>query len=253
MLSNLSLTRPLIFFDTETTGVDRINDRIIEISACKFFPDGTKEIKTRRFNPTIPIPPEATMLHGIRDIDVADEPTFAQNAVSISKFFRGCDIGGFNSTGFDVPIIVEEFLRAGAPLPFDEDTKFVDALRIYHMMEKRDLTAAYKFYCGKDHDGAHGAEADALASAEVFNAQIQKYALKPSVDSLDELCNQGNTIIDYERKFTRNEYGDIVFTFGKNIGKRAASDPGYLEWMLSGNFSLYTKLCINKILSGELR
>ena len=253
MLSNLPLLRPLIFFDTETSGIDTAKDRIIEMSTTKFFPNGTREVKTHRFNPGMPIPPEASAVHGIRDIDVADEPTFAQKAVSISKFFQGCDIGGFNSTGFDVPIIVEEFLRAGAPLPFDEDTKFVDAMRIYHMMEKRDLTAAYKFYCGKDHDGAHGAEADTLASAEVFNAQIEKYALQSSVDSLDELCNKGNTIIDYERKFTRNEYGDIVFTFGKNIGKKASNDPSYLQWMLSGSFSLYTKLCINKILSGELK
>jgi DNA polymerase-3 subunit epsilon len=253
MLPNLTLQRPLIFFDTETTGVDRINDRIIELSVCKFFPDGTKEVKTVRFNPTIPIPPEATMVHGIRDIDVADEPTFAQKAASISAYFKDSDIGGFNSTGFDVPIIVEEFLRAGVPLPFNDDTKFVDAMRIYHMMEKRDLTAAYKFYCQKDHDGAHGAEADTLASVEVFAAQIEKYGLEPNVESLHDICNQGNTIIDYERKFTRNEYGDIVLTFGKNIGKKALNDPSYLQWMLTGKFSHHTKLCINKILSGELK
>jgi DNA polymerase-3 subunit epsilon len=253
MLDNLTLQRPLIFFDTETTGVDRINDRIIELSVCKFFPDGHREVKTVRFNPTIHIPPEATMVHGIRDIDVADEPTFALKAASISAYFKGCDIGGFNSTGFDVPLLVEEILRSGAPLPFDEDTKFVDAMRIYHMMEKRDLTAAFKFYCDKDHTTAHSAEGDVFASAEVFNAQIEKYGLEANVDALHEICNQGNTLIDYERKFTRNEYGDIVFTFGKNQGKKATNDPGYLQWMLSGSFSQHTKLCINKILEGDLR
>jgi len=253
MLSSLPLLRPLIFFDTETTGVDTVKDRIIELSTTKFFPDGSKEVKTRRFNPVIPIPPSATAIHGIRDIDVADEKPFASYADDISKYFHGCDIGGFNSTRFDIPLLVEELLRAGAALPFDEDTKFVDALAIYHKYEKRDLTAAYKFYCGKDHDGAHGAEADTLATVEVFNAQIQKYTLEPSVDSLHDICNQGNTIIDYGGKFTRNQYGDIVFTFGKNQGKRASDDPGYLEWMLKQDFSYHTKLCINKILSGELR
>ncbi len=120
-------------------------------------------------------------------------------------------------------------------------------------MEKRDLTAAYKFYCGKDHTNAHGAEADTLATVEVFNAQIEKYALKPSIDALHELCSQGNPVIDYGGKFTRNQYGDIVLTFGKNLGKRASDDPGYLEWMLKQDFSFHTKLIINKILSGEFR
>lgn len=253
MLSSLALLRPLIFFDTETTGVDIVKDRIIEMSTTKYFPDGTQEVRTHRFNPGIPIPPEATAVHGIRDIDVADEPSFKSYAEDISKYFQGCDIGGFNINRFDIPLLVEELLRSGASLPFDEDTKFIDALSIYHKFEKRDLTAAYMFYCGKDLTGAHGAQADTLASAEVFNAQIEKYALQPSVDSLHELCNDGNSTIDYSRKFKRNEYGDIVFNFGKNINRRAIDDPGYLEWMLKQDFSYHTKLCINKILSGVLR
>ena len=253
MLSNLPLLRPLIFFDTETTGVDTVKDRIIEMSTTKFFPDGTQEVKTHRFNPGIPIPPEASAVHGIRDIDVADEPTFASYAEAISLYFKGCDIGGFNSTKFDIPLLVEEFLRAKVDLPFDEDTKFIDALSIYHKYEKRDLSTAYMFYCGKDHTGAHGAEADTLASAEVFQAQLEKYGLEASIDSLHALCNNGNESIDYGRKFKRNEYGHIVFNFGKNKNKRAIDDPGYLDWMLKGEFSRHTKYCINKILSGELR
>jgi DNA polymerase-3 subunit epsilon len=253
MLSNLTLLRPLIFFDTETTGVDTSKDRIIELSTTKFFPDGKKEVKTKRFNPTIPIPPEASAVHGILDIDVADEPPFALSAGNISKYFIGCDVGGFNSTRFDVPILVEEFLRAGVALPFDEDTKFVDALKIYHMMEKRDLTAAYKFYCDKDHTGAHGAEADVHASAEVFNAQIKRYNLVTSLDALHELCNEGKVVIDYGGKFTRNQFGHIVFNFGKNIDKKALDDTDYLAWMLKNDFPLHTKLCIKKILSCELR
>ena len=130
MLSSLPLLRPLIFFDTETTGVDTGKDRIIEMSTTKFFPDGTHKVTTHRFNPGIPIPPEATLVHGIRDIDVADEPPFKSYAQDISGYFQGCDVGGFNSIRFDVPILVEELLRAGAELPFDEDTKFVDALKM---------------------------------------------------------------------------------------------------------------------------
>jgi DNA polymerase III subunit epsilon len=253
MLSNLPLLRPLIFFDTETTGVDTVKDRIIEMSTTKFFPNGTQEVKTHRFNPGIPIPPEASAVHGIRDIDVADEPTFASYADDISRYFQGCDIGGFNSTRFDIPLLVEEFLRAKVELPFNEDTKFIDALSIYHKYERRDLTAAYKFYCGKDHTNAHGAEADTLASAEVFNAQIEKYGLEPSMASLDALCNEGNITVDYSRKFVRNEYGDIVFTFGQYKGERVLDHIGFLQWMLPRDFPLHTKHCINKILSGEMR
>ncbi len=251
-ICSLTLTRPLIFFDTETTGTDKVKDRIIELSTCKISPEGTQEVKTARFNPGITIPLEATMVHGITNEDVKDKPPFSKYAQSISDYFKGSDIGGYNCIGFDVPILVEELLRAKAPLPFDESTKFVDAMRIFHLMEKRDLSAALKFYCGKDHDSAHSAEADVLASAEVLNAQVTRYGFKGDLTELHDFCNENTSIVDYDRKFTRNQDGEIIFNFGKNYGKKVSADPDYLNWMLSADFSNHTKYCIKKILSGDL-
>ena len=165
MLSNILLARPIIFFDLETTGTDIAKDRIVELSVTKFFPDGSQETKTRRFNPGIPIPPEATAVHGITDDDVKNEKSFAELAKGLSNYFLGCDIGGYNILKFDIPLLVEEFIRASASVPFDIETRKIDAMTIFHKMEKRDLTAAYKFYCDKDHTGAHGAAADVQVSA----------------------------------------------------------------------------------------
>lgn len=165
----LNLQRPLVFFDLETTGVQITRDRIVEISIVKVHPDGERETKTRRINPGIPIPPEATAVHGISDEDVADCPTFAQVARSLYTWLEGCDIAGFNSNRFDVPMLIEEFLRAGVAINFD-DRYFVDVQTIFHKMERRTLEAAYKFYCNKTLENAHSAEADTLATVEVLEA-----------------------------------------------------------------------------------
>jgi DNA polymerase-3 subunit epsilon len=250
---NFSFNRPVVFFDTETTGVDRVNDRIIELSIVKFFPNGNSEINTQRFNPTIPIPEAASIVHGISDDDVKNKPTFAAKANEIFHFFNGCDVAGYNIIDFDLPIIVEEFLRAKSPLPFNQNTKYLDALKIFYMHEKRDLTSAYKFYCGMElGEDAHSAEADTLATVDVLNSQIEKYKLSHSINELHDICNEGNEIIDYERKFKRDEIGSIVFTFGKNKNKRACDNMDYLHWMLSADFSNYTKLIIRKIINGEI-
>lgn len=253
MLSNILLARPIIFFDLETTGTDIAKDKIVELSVTKFFPDGSQETKTRRFNPGIPIPPEATAVHGITDDDVKNEKSFAELAKGLSNYFLGCDIGGYNIMKFDIPLLVEEFIRASASVPFDVETRKIDAMTIFHKMEKRDLTAAYKFYCDKDHAGAHGAAADVQVSAEVFNAQISRYGLKNNVEALHEFCNDGKEIIDFAGSFCRNESGNIVFSFGKHKGKIASSEPNYLQWMLNSDFTGNTKDCIRKILNGELK
>jgi len=249
---NINLSRPLIFFDAETTGIDKVNDRIIELCTIKYFPNGESETKTQLFNPTIPIPKSASDIHGITDEDVKNKPTFADKAKELSKYFQNCDLAGYNIISFDVPIIVEEFLRAGVSLPFDDATKYLDALKIFYDNEKRDLTSAYKFYCKKDLAGAHSAEVDVLATIEVLNGQIDRYELDNSVDALHDICNDSE-IIDYERKFVRNEDGDIVFTFGKHKGMCVEYEKDYLEWMLKSDFANYTKLVIRKIITGEMK
>jgi DNA polymerase-3 subunit epsilon len=250
-LLNIKLLKPLIFFDTETTGIDKVKDRIVELSTIKYFPDGKRELITQKFNPTIPIPEFASKIHGIYDEDVKNQPTFADKANELSNYFQNCDLAGYNIIFFDVPIVVEEFLRAGVSLPFNGETKYLDALKIFYDNEKRDLTSAYKFYCNKDLTDAHSAEADTSATIEVLNRQIEKYDLVPSVDSLHAICNDSE-IIDYERKFIRNEDGEIVFTFGKHKDKYVKDERDYLKWMLTADFSNYTKLVIQKIIDGKL-
>jgi|GEM_PF-114640 len=249
----ITLRRPLIYFDAETTGVDRVRDRIIELCTIKYFPDGESELITQRFNPTIPIPESATEVHSIMDVDVRNKPTFADKAKKIAEYFRNCDLAGYNIIEFDLPILVEEFLRAQVSLPFNNDTKYLDALKIFHNNEKRDLTAAYKFYCGKDLEDAHSAEVDVLVTIEVLNGQIEKYGLEKSIDALHSISNNDGELIDYERKFKRNDDGKIVFTFGKNKGMSVEDEISYLEWMLTADFSNYTKLIVKKILAGKIK
>ncbi len=170
----LNLKRPIVFFDLETTGVDASKDRIVEISMIKVMPDGTEDTRTRRINPGMPIPAEATAVHGITDADVADEPKFAQVAKSLEEFIRGCDFGGFNSNRFDLPLLVEEFMRAGLSVDLKR-RKFIDVQNIFHKKEQRTLVAAYKFYCDKELEDAHSAEADTRATYEVLKAQLDRY------------------------------------------------------------------------------
>ena len=246
----LNLKRPIIFFDLETTGVDTTKDRIVEISMIKIMPDGEEITKTRRLNPGMPIPPEATAVHGITDDDVKDCPSFAQVARSLAQFLQGCDFGGFNSNRFDLPVLVEEFLRAGVEIDLKR-RKFIDVQNIFHKKEQRTLVAAYKFYCDRDLDDAHSAEADTRATYEVLQAQLDRYDdLENDVDALAAFSSRGETA-DYAGRILYDEKGREVFGFGKYRGRSVEEvfrqEPSYYAWMMNGDFPLYTKRVITEI------
>ena len=241
----LNLQRPIVFFDLETTGVQITRDRIVEISILKISPDGERETKTRRINPEMPIPAEASAVHGITDADVADCPTFAQVARSLYTWLEGCDIAGFNSNRFDVPMLVEEFLRAGVAVDFD-DRHFVDVQTIFHKMERRTLEAAYKFYCNKTLENAHSAEADTLATFEVLEAQLDRYPedLKNDIPALAEFSTHGRRV-DFAGSLAYNDKDEIVINFGKYKGVPVTEvfrkDSGYYNWVMGAQFPLETK------------
>ncbi|MBQ4540696.1 MAG: 3'-5' exonuclease [Alistipes sp.] len=246
----LNLKRPLVFFDLETTGVDTVNDRIVEVSMIKIMPSGEEVVRTRRINPQMHIPEQATAIHGITDEMVKDEPTFAQIAKSMAQFIEGCDFGGFNSNRFDLPMLVEEFLRAGVDVDFKR-CKFIDVQNIFHKMEQRTLVAAYKFYCDKDLQDAHSAEADTRATYEVLKAQLDRYPdLQNDVASLADFSARGETV-DYADRIVYNDKGEEVFAFGKHKGRRVSDvfeqEPSYYSWMMNGDFPLYTKKVITEI------
>ena len=246
----LNLKRPLVFFDLETTGVDTAKDRIVEISMVKVMPDGEEIVRTRLINPQMHIPEDATAVHGITDEDVKDQPTFAQIAKSLSQFIEGCDFGGFNSNRFDLPMLVEEFLRAGVDVDF-KNRKFIDVQNIFHKMEQRTLVAAYKFYCNKDLTDAHSAEADTRATYEVLKAQLDRYSeLQNDVAALAEFSSRGETV-DYAGRIVYNDKGEEVFNFGKYKGVKVSEgfqrEPSYYDWMMNGDFPLYTKKVITEI------
>lgn len=237
-------------FDLETTGMSVNTDRIVEFSYIKVMPDGTENIKTLRFNPGIPIPHEVSLIHGIYDEDVKNAPLFKQKAKELAEEFKGCDFAGFNSNKFDFPLLVEEFLRAG--VEFDvENRKFVDAQRIFHMMEQRTLTAAYKFYCNKELINAHSAEADTIATLEVLKAQIERYEnLENDVDFLHNFTKQDKNV-DLAGRMVYNNDGVPVFNFGKHKGKPVQevfkADFGYYDWMMNGDFAEDTKRRLTQI------
>ncbi len=253
----LNLKKPLAFFDIESTGVNVASDRIVEISVLKVNPDGTEEVKTKRINPEIPIPVEASLIHNIYDADVAEEPTFRQIAKGLAQFLDKCDLAGYNSNKFDIPILMEEFLRA--EVDFDlSNRKTVDVQNIFHQMEQRTLKAAYKFYCQKELENAHSAEADIKATYEVLLAQVEKYEntayidkqgresfpVKNDVDALHAFTTiQRN--VDFAGTMVYNEDGQEIFNFGKHKGKLVSEifkiEPSYYEWMMKGVFPLYTK------------
>ena len=246
----LNLKRPIIFFDLETTGTDTSNDRIVEISMVKVAPDGEKTIKTRRINPEMPIPAEATAVHHITDEDVKDCPTFKQIAKSLKAFMEGCDFGGFNSNRFDLPVLVEEFLRAGVDVDFRK-RRYIDVQNIFHKKEERTLIAAYRFYCNKDLEAAHSAEADTLATYEVLLGQLERYSdLQNDVDFLSEYSTRSRTA-DFAGRIGYNEQEQEIFTFGKYKGRVVAEifekDPSYYDWMMNGDFPQYTKKIITEI------
>ncbi len=254
MLENLNLNRPLVFFDTETTGVNIVNDRIIELCGIKIYPDKTQDLFLQRFNPGIPIPPEATAIHGITDEMVANEPRFSAKVDEIVDFFSGCDLAGYNLIRFDVPLLVEELLRnCVANIPF-EGARFIDCLAIWRKMEPRTLSDAVKYYTGEVHAEAHAAKGDVEATMKVLSGQLAKYPdLSPDPDMLHKIAHEGNTVIDYAGKFTRDADGDIIFTFSNNIGKKVKDNLGMLDWMLTRDFTAQTKHIARQILDGELR
>lgn len=247
----LNLKNPAVVFDLETTGVSLVRDRIIEISILKIHPDGLEEVKTRRINPGMPIPPESTAVHGITDEDVKDCPTFEQVAKSLYQWIEGCDIIGFNSTRFDVPMLVEELLRAGVAVDFSR-RKFVDVQAIYHKMERRNLEAAYRFYCGKTLVDAHSAEADTRATYEVLMAQLDKYPdeLTNDMGALAEISRYNNNV-DFAGMLVYNEAGEEVVNFGKYKGRVLrevlAKDSGYYAWVMGADFTLDTKNCFTRV------
>lgn len=248
----LNLKRPLVIFDLETTGVNISHDRIVEISIVKVSPghEDKPEIKTRRINPEMPIPAEATAVHHISDEDVANEPTFRQIAHSLADFIRGCDIAGFNSNRFDIPMLDEEFHRVGVDFDFHK-AKFIDVQTIFHKLEPRNLTAAYKFYCNKDLVGAHGAQADTMATYEILLAQLEKYESLPTeIAELSKFSSQNNNV-DLAGRLIYDERGREIINFGKYKGQAASDvlqrDPGYYSWILQGDFTNDTKRCFTKI------
>ncbi|MBQ2247992.1 MAG: 3'-5' exonuclease [Tidjanibacter sp.] len=253
----LNLKNPIVFLDLETTGVDVVKDRIIEISLVKVMPGSDEPlVKTRRIKPiddegnVMHIPEEATAVHHITDEDVAGEPTFRQIAKSLAEYIRGCDLGGFNSNRFDIPMLAEEFLRAGVAIDLKK-RKFVDVQTIFHKKEQRTLTAAYKFYCDKNLEDAHSAEADTLATYEVLKAQLDRYDDLPNdIEALAEF-SQMNRTADYAGRILFDDQDREIFGFGKHKGRLVEEvfrkEPSYYDWMMEGDFPLYTKQVITQI------
>lgn len=246
----LNLKRPIIFFDLETTGTNVTQDRIVEISLIKVMPSGEEIEKTRRINPGIPIPAEATEIHHISDADVADAPTFKMVAKDLARIFTGCDIAGFNSNRFDIPMLDQEFQRAGVKFDFTKP-RFIDVQTIFHKKEQRTLVAAYRFYCDKDLEGAHSANADTRATYEVLKAQLNRYSDLPNdIDALSDFSSQ-NRNVDLMGRLIYNDKRQEVINFGKYKGKLAEevlrSDPGYYSWILQGDFPQNTKDAFTKI------
>jgi DNA polymerase-3 subunit epsilon len=247
---SLNLNIPLVFFDLETTGVQVSKDRIVEISVFKVYPNGNKESKTWLVNPTIPIPKETTAVHGITNEKVANEPTFKELANEIKQMMEGCDLAGYNSNKFDIPLLAEEFLRVDVDFDFKK-IKAVDVQNIFHKLEKRTLTAAYKFYCKKDLENAHSAEADTLATYEILEAQIEKYKeLENNVSFLSDFSKRGVNV-DMAGFIIMNEENQECFSFGKYKGKTIQNvletNPGYFSWIQQADFPLYTKKILNEI------
>lgn len=246
----LNIKIPIVFFDLETTGIDIVNDRIVEISMVKVSPDGSKDIKTRRLNPGIPIPAEATAVHGIRDEDVKDAPMFKSIAKSLADYIKGCDLAGYNSNRFDIPMLVEEFLRVGIDIDIKK-RRCVDVQTIFHKMEQRTLSAAYKFYCDASLENAHSAEADTLATYEILKSQLDRYSeLENSIDFLAQYTTQNN-FADYAGRVAYDADGVEVFNFGKHKGRRVVdvfkNDPSYYSWIINGDFPEYTKKILTEI------
>lgn len=247
---NLKLEKPLVFFDLETTGVNIGTDKIVEISILKVFPNGNKESKTWLVNPEVEIPKSASDIHGITNEKVVTEPTFKELAPKISEMIEGCDLAGFNSNRFDIPLLAEELMRAG--IDFDmKNRKAIDVQVIFHKKEQRTLSAGYQFYCGKELEGAHGAEADTNATYEILLAQIEKYEdIENSVDALSEFSSHTKRA-DFAGFILFNDKDQEIFSFGKyknrTVEEVLKENPGYNAWMQNADFPLYTKKVLREI------
>ncbi len=246
----LQLNKPLVIFDLETTGINTSKDRIVELCMIRIQSDGQRSDLNLRFNPGIPIPPEVSAIHGIFDADVANEPKFSEKAAEIAQFLNNCDFAGFNSNKFDFPMLVEEFYRAG--LDFDiSKRKFIDAQKIFHLMEPRNLSAAYKFYCSKELSNAHSAKADTEATWEIIQSQLQRYSnLEPNIDFLHKFSGQSN-LADLAGRLVYNDKQEVVFNFGKHKGRTVSdvfkTDLGYYDWMMQGDFPMQTKKVLTRL------
>jgi len=260
---NLKLKRPLAFFDLETTGVNISADRIVEISILKISPEGEEAVRTLKINPEIPIPLESSMFHGIYDDDIKEAPTFKAVANELASFIGDADLAGYNSNKFDIPMLMEEFIRAGVDFSLD-GRHFVDVQNIFHQMEQRTLKAAYRFYCEKDLDNAHSAEHDVRATYEVLKSQLDRYENMEWEDKLGNKCvpvindvealHQFTNLsrpVDFAGRMVFNEQGEEIFNFGKHKGRAVEEvftiEPSYYSWMMQGDFPLYTKKCLDKV------
>ncbi len=247
----LNLKRPIIFFDLETTGLDIAKDRIVELCYIRVEPNGNEESRSMRINPGMHIPEASTNTHGITDEDVKDCPTFADVAPQLAQAFKDCDLAGFNSNRFDLPLLAEEFMRAGTNIDLSR-SQAIDVQNIFHKMEKRTLAAAYKFYCGRDLENAHSALADTQATYEVLQAQLDRYPddLQNDVDFLADFSRM-NRNIDFAGRFVYDENGKELINFGKYKGKAVSEilskDPGYYSWIMQGDFTLNTKQVLTKL------
>lgn len=246
----LQLKRPLVLFDIESTGVDPSKDRIVEIALIKVHPDGSEDSKTRRINPEMPIPPQSTAIHGITDEDVKDCPTFRAVARSLAEFIAGCDLAGYNSNKFDIPMLAEEFMRVGVPIDLT-DTKFVDVQNIFHKKEQRTLGAAHIFYCGSEIENAHSALADIRATYNVLLAQLECYDdLQGDVEFLSDFSRMSRNV-DLAGRIVLDDKDRAVFAFGKHKGRPVTevlmAEPSYYNWMMNGDFPYNTKATLTRI------
>ena len=251
----LQLTRPVAFIDLETTGVNLSSDRIVEIAIVKLLPDGSRQTKRKLINPLMPIPASSSDIHGITDEMVKDAPSFKDAGNEIKQFLENCDLGGYNSNRFDIPMLMEEFLRAGMEVDLS-DRKMIDVQHIFYQMEPRTLSAAYKFFCNKELANAHSAEVDINATIEVLEAQILRYPqLGSSVTSVLSVIGE-EKIVDYARRFIFDDKGVEVFNFGKYKGKSVCDtlkyEPQYYDWMMKGDFPMHTKKKLTELFNRAL-
>ncbi len=247
---NLNLKRPIAFLDLETTGINVSTDRIVEFSVLKISPNGKEEWMSSRVNPEMPIPPKTTAIHGITDEDVVNSPTFKEIGKKIAAFLEGCDLAGYNAIKFDIPVLAEEFLRVNIDFNFTK-RRYVDPQVIFYKKEQRTLTAAYKFYCNRELEGAHGSKADTAATYEVLKSQLDMYDdLENDIEKL-ALFSSFNNNVDFAGRIIIDENGVEVFNFGKHKGKAVElvfqEEPAYYAWMMNGDFPLYTKKVLTEI------